>query len=60
MGELATLKDLESWKTLLNDAIIRNHEQILDIAKTQEEGELPKATYQGQFRSIFTLKRNLN
>ena len=60
MGELATLKDLESWKTLLNDAIIRNHEQILDIAKTQEEGELPKATYQGQCRSIFTLKRNLD
>ena len=40
-GELATLKNLESWKTILNAATIRNHEPILEIAKTLEEGELP-------------------
>ena len=52
-GELATLKSL-------NAATIRNHEQILDIAKPQEEGELSKATYHRQCHSIFTLERNLD
>ena len=32
----------------------------VDIAKPQEEGELPKATYHRQCRSIFTLERNLD
>ena len=54
------MKDLESWKTVLNAATIRNHEQILDIAKPQEEGELPKPTYHRQCRSIFTQERNLD
>ena len=44
MGEQAILKDLESWKTLLNAATIRNHKPILEIAQTLEEGELPKLT----------------
>ena len=44
----------------LNAATIRNHEQILGIAEPQEEGELPKATYHRQCRSIFTLERNLD
>ena len=57
---MATLKDLESWKTLLNATTIRNHEPILEIAKTLEEGELPKVTYRRQCRSVFTLKRNLD
>ena len=52
------MKDLESWKTLLNAATIRNLEPILEIAKTQEEGA--KATYHRQCRIIFTLKRNLD
>ena len=41
---IGNLKDLESWKTLLNAATIRNHEPILEVAKTLE-GELPKVTY---------------
>ena len=41
-------------------ATIRNHEPILEIAKTLEEGELPKVTYHRQCRSVFTLKRNLD
>ena len=57
---MAALKDLESWKTLLNAATIRNHEPILEIAKTLEEGELPRVFYHRQCRSIFTLKRNLD
>ena len=45
-------------KTLLNAATIRNHEPILEIVKTREEGA--KATYHRQCRSIFTPKRNLD
>ena len=37
---MATLNDLESWKTLLNAATVRYHEPILEIAKTLEEEEL--------------------
>ena len=43
IGNLEGSRVLENT---LNAATIRNHEQILDIAKPQEEGELPKATYQ--------------
>lgn len=59
-GELATLKDLESWKTFSNAATIRNHEPILEIAKTLEEGEPHKVTYHRQCRSVFMLNRNLD
>ena len=48
-----------SRQRLLNAATIRNHEPILQIAKTLEEGELPKVTYHRQCRRVFTLKRNL-
>ena len=53
-GELATSKGLDSWNTLLNAATIRNHEPILEIAQTLEEGELAKVTYHRQYRSVFT------
>ena len=43
IGNLEGSRVLENT---LNAATIRNHEQILDIAKPQEEGGLPKATYQ--------------
>ena len=39
-GDLVSLKDLESWKTLLNAAVIRNYEGILSISKTLNEGEI--------------------
>ncbi|CAH3148276.1 unnamed protein product, partial [Porites evermanni] len=58
-GDLVSLKDLESWKTLLNAAVIRNHEGILSIAKTLMEGEIPQISYHRKCRSIFTLKRDL-
>ena len=57
IGNLEGSRVLENT---LNAATIRNHEQILHIAKPQEEGELPKATYHRQCRSIFTLERNLD
>ena len=56
---MVSLKDLESWKTLLNAAVIRNHEGILSIAKTLKEGEIPRISYHRKCRSIFTLKRDL-
>ena len=56
---MASLKDLDSWKTLHNAAVIRNHEGILDIAKTLKEGEVPQISYHRKCRSIFTLKRDL-
>ena len=37
-----------------------NHEPILEMAKTLEEGELPKVICLRQCCSIFTLKRNLD
>ena len=58
-GDLVSLKDLESWKTLLNAAVIRNLEGILSIAKTLKEGEIPRISYHRKCRSIFTLKRDL-
>lgn len=58
-GDLATLKDYESWQTLLNAAVIRKHERVLSIAESLKEGELPKISYHRKCRSIFTLKRDL-
>ena len=58
-GDLVSLKDLESWKTLLNAAVIRNYEGILSISKTLNEGEIPRISYHRKCRSIFTLKRDL-
>ena len=58
-GDLVSLKDLESWKTLLNAAVIRNCEGILSISKTLNEGEIPRISYHRKCRSIFTLKRDL-
>ena len=58
-GNLISLKDLDSWKTLLDAAVTRNHEGILDIAKTLKEGELPQILYHKKCRAIVMLKRDL-
>ena len=57
---IGNLKGPRVLENTLNAATIRNHEPILEIAKTLEEGELPKVTYHRQCRSVFTLKRNLD
>ena len=59
-GRIGNLEGSRVLENTLNAATIRNHEQIRDIAKPQEEGELPKATYHRQCPSIFTLERNLD
>ena len=58
-GNLVSLKDLESWKMLLNAAVIRNREGILSIAKTLKVREIPQISYHRKCRSIFTLRRDL-
>ena len=58
-GDLVSLKDLESWKMLLNAAVIRNREGILSIAKTLKVREIPQISYHRKSRSIFTLRRDL-
>ena len=57
---IGNLKGPRVLDTLLNAATIHNHEPILEIAKTPEEGELPKVTYHRQCRNVFTLRRNLD
>ena len=52
-------KDLSSWSTLYQAAIIRNHETILAIS--QNEGVFPEicVKYHRSCRAEFTLKRDL-
>ena len=52
-------KDLDSWKTLLTAATIRNHRPLLDLADHTNEGEIPPVSYHRKCRSIFTMKRDL-
>lgn len=54
------LKDLESWKSLLNAARIRSHEELLSIAESTNEGEIPDIVYHRKCRSLFTMKKLLD
>ena len=57
---LTQCKDINSWSTLYQAAVIRNHKEILDIC--QHEGDFPEAcviNYHCSCRADFTLKRNL-
>ena len=56
---MSSLKELESWKSLLNAAVIRNHEEVLDVAETLKEGEVPQISYHRKCRGIFTMKSDL-
>ena len=52
-------KDLDSWKSLLKAATIRNHRLLLDLAENVKEGEIPHVSYHRKWRSLFTIKRDL-
>ena len=54
---LISLKDLDSWKTLLTAAAIRNHRPLLDLAEHAKEGEIPSVSYHRKYRSLLTMKR---
>lgn len=57
---LVSPQDLDSWKTLLRAAEIRQHAPLLDIAKDLEEGQMPQVHYHRKCRSIFTMKKSLD
>ena len=56
---LISPKDLDSWKSLLKAATIRNHRPLLDLAENVKEGEIPHVSYHRKCRSLFTMKRDL-
>ncbi|KAM9333381.1 uncharacterized protein KZ484_018411 isoform 1-T2 [Pholidichthys leucotaenia] len=58
--ELVSPKDINSWKTLLRAAEIRQHAPILDLAKGLPDDAIPAVAYHQKCRSIFTMKRDLD
>ena len=56
---LISPQSYESWLTLFEAAKIRNITPVLDVAQNLEEQEVPSIFYHRNFRSIFTLKRDL-
>ena len=59
-SNLVTPKDIDSWKTLLKAADIRNYKPVLEAAKTVEEGAIPTSVmYNRKCRILFTMKQEL-
>lgn len=58
--KLVSPQIVDSWKTLLRAAQIRNHAPILDLARDTPEGEIPAICYHRKCRSIFTMKKTLD
>ena len=56
---LISPKDLDSWKSLLRAASIRNHVPLHDLAENAKDGEIRPVTYHRKCRSLFTMKREL-
>lgn len=56
---LKTLKDLESWKTLLKAAKLRQHKPLLEIAENLSEEDFPNIHYHSKCLKLFTMKRDL-
>ena len=59
-SELVSPRDVDSWKTLVRAAEIRNHADLMGLARTTPEGEVPRVWYHRKCRSIFTLKKLLD
>lgn len=57
--KLIILMNKESWETLLSAARIRKNKEILRIANTMEEAEIPILKYHKTYRCMFVLKRSL-
>ena len=55
-SDLVNPKDVESWKTLLQAAQIRNYQEIVELSKSLSKGEVPLIYYHRKCRSIFTMK----
>lgn len=56
---LSSLNSLESWKTLLHAAEVREHQGIISVSSTLKPGEVPQVKHHRTCRSVFTLKRDL-
>ena len=56
---LVSPTDTSSWLALLEAAKVRNHQAVLDVAKTVDENHLPNIAYHRKCRSLFTMKRDL-
>ena len=59
-GELTAQHDIQSWKSLLNAAEIRQYKPILDLVETLKGKEIPDIRYHRKCRSIFTMKKDLD
>lgn len=57
--ELISPKNINSWKTLLRAAEIRQHAPILQLAKGLPDDAIPAVAYHRKCRCIFTMKRDL-
>ena len=56
---LVTLESMESLKTLLHAARIRNHQRILEASKDHDGKGIPFVQYHRNCWSVFTMKRDL-
>lgn len=57
--DLISVRDLQSWNTLLQAAEIRQHEPILKLVKDLPDDKLPDFSYHRKCRSAFTHKKEL-
>lgn len=57
---LVSLQSLDSWKSLLRAAEIRQHVPTLELVRGLAEGEIPPVQYHRKCRSIFTMKKLLD
>jgi len=51
-------KDISSWSALLEAAKVRNHQPVLDVAKTVDENHILNIVYHRKCRSLFIMKRD--
>ena len=58
--ELTSPIDLESWKTLVSAAQIRNYQPVLDIVFNKNDEQIPSIFYHRKCRSLFTMKKALD
>ena len=56
---LTSPRDLDSWKTLLRAARLRQHQPLLKVAENLPDGDVPAVYYHLKCRKLFTMKRDL-
>ena len=57
-GSLVSPNSVESWRTLRRAEELRHHEDVLGI-QVNSPDEIPEVYYHRKYRSIFTMKRDL-